>query len=192
MLSPPGLVVAADWYAGVGHDSLTWSQEGVLNNATYADVDQGIGLTYLLGYQFNGYISFELFGYQSNPAYLKQSDSDYLEHFMVGFGPRINLLNFSRSSWTPWVSWYATYQSIDRYREKCCDEYPTPIHTLMDGMGNSRAFGLDIKLAENTFLQLGVRDSSVWAGWSDPNLDDGETTAKEIFLAVYFHPRTAD
>lgn len=189
----PVLAIADQWYAGIGLDSFTWSQEGALDSETYESLDSTVGATLLVGYRFNGYLSLELFGYQSNSGYLKESDTDYLEHSMIGLGPRVNVLNFQDHNWTPWLSYYGTYQSIDRMRpSSCCDEGSIPIHTVMEGTGSSMAMGIDIKVAKNVVLQLAVRESSVWAGWDDPDMGDAETTAEEYLVVVHFNPALLD
>ena len=169
-----------------------WIKVRAPSGQTYEDLNSDAGMAFLLGCRLNGYLSLELFGYQSSSVYLKESDTDYLGHSLIGLGPRINIQDIRRHSWTPWFAFYATYQSIDRYRNYCCGESPEPIYTLMDGMGHSRAFGVDIKIAKNTLLQVAVRDSSVWAGWDDPDMDDGETSAEEIYIAINFSPEPTE
>ena len=185
----PSLVAADPWYLGVGLDALTWSEEGILDSETYESLDSGVGATLFVGYRFNGYLSLELFGYKSNAIYLKESDTDYLEHYMFGLGPKLNLLNVRDKNWTPWFSYYGTYHFIERYRpSSCCDEASKPIHTMMDGTGDSLSMGLDITVAKNIVLQFAVRESNVWANWDDPGMGDKETTAREYILAVHVNP----
>ncbi len=193
MLFLPVLAIADPWYLGIGLDVMTWSEEGALDSQTYDSLDSTVGATLFVGYRFNGYLSLELFGYQSNSVYLKDSDTDYLEHSMIGLGPRLNLLNIREYNWTPWFSYYGTYHSIDRMRpSSCCDESPKSIHTVMDGMGSSMAMGLDIKVTKDVVLQFAFRESSVWAGWNDSDMDDGETIAEEYLVAVHFNSNRLD
>lgn len=189
----PSLLAADPWYAGIGLDVMSWSGESILDSQTYESLDSSVGATLFVGYRFNGYLSLELFGYQSKSAYLKESDSDYLGHSMLGLGPRLNLLNVRKHSWTPWFSYYGTYQFVERYRPpSCCNENLKSIHTMMEGTGSSMAMGLDIKIAKNTVLQFAVRESSVWADWDDPATSDAESTAEEYFVAVHFNPESSN
>ena len=184
----PSLLAADAWYTGLALDALTWSEEGSLEDTTYDGLGDGLGGALLVGYRFNGYIALEAYGYQSRPAYLKDSDTDYLRHTMVGLGPRVNILNLRRNRWTPWFAGYMTYQAIHRFRETCCDEMPVPIHSVMEGTGRAYAVGLDIAVAENSVLQAAVRRSLVWAGWDDPGMEDRPTAAGEIFIGIHIDP----
>ena len=173
LLILPSLLAAEPWYVGIGLDVLSWSGEGVLDSETYEPLDSGLGATLLVGYRFNSYLSLEAIGYQSGSVYLRESDSDYLAHSILGLGPRLSLLDVNKHKWTPWFSYYGTYQFVERWRpSSCCNDNSIPIHTMMDGTGSSQAMGLDIKIAENTVLQFAYRESSVWADWDDPDIRD--------------------
>lgn len=184
----PSLLAADSFYGGVGLDFMEWSEEGTLDDATHGTLDAAPGAALLVGYRLSGFLSMEIFAYSSSYVYLKDSDTDYLDHFMIGVGPRVNILDARRFGWTPWFSWYATYHSIDRNRPAaCCDENPEHIRTVMKGTGKTSAMGLDINVAPNFVLQLAVRESSVRANWDDPGFADTDSSATEYLIALSFN-----